>query len=308
MPDDFEKLIPVRLRDLGKDERWLQEVIAENPQILGLDEEVSVRDKEIRQTAGGILDLLLENSDKNRRWEVEIQLGATDASHIVRTIEYWDIERSRFPQYEHCAVIVAEEVTRRFFNVIRLFNGHIPIMAIKLTAVKQSDGKVGMLFTKILDAQTRGEESNDQRSISNGRAYWIDRESEEWVTRVEKIFDRLNSGNCGSCQLRYPSTHISLKQQGIRRNLIEFYPPGDQDWGMSIYTNRQDDSINRRLADLNWKFEWDDGYGGRYLLDFPSRDLTEEEFALLRDMFRVAIGEEIESESASPAEAENSNA
>jgi len=46
-------------------------------------------------------------AESTRRYEVEIQLGATDESHIIRTIEYWDIERKRYPQYEHTAVIVA---------------------------------------------------------------------------------------------------------------------------------------------------------------------------------------------------------
>jgi hypothetical protein len=34
------------------------------------------------------LDLLLADQDLTTRYEVEIQLGATDASHIIRTIEY----------------------------------------------------------------------------------------------------------------------------------------------------------------------------------------------------------------------------
>lgn len=42
---------------------------------------------------------------------------------MIRTIEYWDIERKRYPQYEHCAVIIAEDITSRFLNVIQLFNG-----------------------------------------------------------------------------------------------------------------------------------------------------------------------------------------
>ncbi len=42
-------------------------------------------------------------------YEVEIQLDQTDPSHIIRTIEYWDIEKRRNPNYEHQAVIVAEE-------------------------------------------------------------------------------------------------------------------------------------------------------------------------------------------------------
>jgi hypothetical protein len=44
------------------------------------------------------LDLLLQDADGNRRYEVEVQLGKTDESHIIRTIEYWDIERKRYPQ------------------------------------------------------------------------------------------------------------------------------------------------------------------------------------------------------------------
>jgi len=34
----------------------------------------------------------------NTRYHVELQLGATDESHIIRTIEYWDTERRRWPQ------------------------------------------------------------------------------------------------------------------------------------------------------------------------------------------------------------------
>ena len=49
-------------------------------------------------------------------------MGATDEAHIIRTIEYWDLERTRFPQYEHVAVLVAEDVTSRFLNVVALFN------------------------------------------------------------------------------------------------------------------------------------------------------------------------------------------
>jgi hypothetical protein len=69
-----------------------------------------------RDTYTGRLDLLLQDVDTNRRYEVEIQLGKTDESHIIRTIEYWDIERKRYPQYDHCAVIIAEDITSRFLT------------------------------------------------------------------------------------------------------------------------------------------------------------------------------------------------
>jgi len=88
-------------------ERWVQERIAEDPSLLGLGDLI-LKDKERRQAGAGRLDLLLQEADSSRRYEVEIQLGKVDESHIIRTIEYWDIERKRYPQYEHTAVIVAE--------------------------------------------------------------------------------------------------------------------------------------------------------------------------------------------------------
>lgn len=118
-------------------EVWLQNQIAADPSILGLGDLI-LKDKERIQPKAGRLDLLLQDSS-NRLYEVEIQLGKTDEAHIIRTIEYWDIERKRYPQYDHCAVIVAEDITSRFLNVISLFNGHIPLIAIQLNAYKFSD-------------------------------------------------------------------------------------------------------------------------------------------------------------------------
>lgn len=63
-------------------------------------------------------------------------MGATDEAHIIRTIEYWDLERTRFPQYEHVAVLVAEDVTSRFLNVVALFNKAIPIVAVQMARWK----------------------------------------------------------------------------------------------------------------------------------------------------------------------------
>ena len=68
------------------DERWLQKRLDEKPELLGLGDLV-VRDLERRQPSGGRLDLLLEDVEQGTRYEVEIQLGAMDESHIIRTIE-----------------------------------------------------------------------------------------------------------------------------------------------------------------------------------------------------------------------------
>src|SRR5882724_9308414 len=97
-------------------EAWVEQQIVDNPGLLRLGE-VEVRDRQRRQPRAGRLDLLLEDAERKRRYEVEIQLGQCDESHIIRAIEYWDLEKKRFPHYEHCAVIIAEDVTTRFLNV-----------------------------------------------------------------------------------------------------------------------------------------------------------------------------------------------
>jgi hypothetical protein len=54
-------------------ERWVQERIAEDPSILGLGDLV-LRDKERVQPRAGRLDLLLQDPETKRRYEVEINV------------------------------------------------------------------------------------------------------------------------------------------------------------------------------------------------------------------------------------------
>src|SRR6266481_4671538 len=153
-------------------ETWVQNLIASDPSILGLGDLV-LRDRERVQPRGGRLDLLLQDADTKRRYEVELQLGATDEAHIIRTIEYWDIERKRYPQYDHCAVIIAEDITSRFLNVISLFNGTIPLIAIQMQALRIGEN-VTLVFTTVMDELTRGliDEDEDAEAVPADRAYW----------------------------------------------------------------------------------------------------------------------------------------
>src|SRR5271169_4428489 len=152
-------------------ERWVQDRIAEDPSILGLGDLV-LRDKERLQPHAGRLDLLLQDSETKRRYEVEVQLGATDETHIIRTIEYWDIERKRYPQYDHCAVLVAEDITSRFLNVVSLFNGTIPIIAIQLHALRM-EGGVALVFSKVLDELQLGfDDTEESGKVSHSRGDW----------------------------------------------------------------------------------------------------------------------------------------
>src|SRR6476661_7401588 len=148
-------------------EKWVQERIAADPSILGLGDLV-LRDKERIQPRAGRLDLLLQDLETKHRYEVELQLGATDEAHIIRAIEYWDIERKRYPQYEHCAVLVAEDITSRFLNVVSLFNGTIPLIALQIQALKVGE-HMTLIFTKVMDELSRGLVDEDEDAEAAGR-------------------------------------------------------------------------------------------------------------------------------------------
>ena len=136
-------------------EKWVQAKIAEDPKILGLGDLVLLQQERI-QPSGGKLDLLFQDADTKRRYEVELQLGSTDETHIIRTLEYWDIERKRYPQYDHCAVLIAEDVTSRFQNVVQgLFNGSIPLIAIQMQGYQIGE-QFALIFTTVTDELSRG--------------------------------------------------------------------------------------------------------------------------------------------------------
>lgn len=193
-------------------EKIIQDIIAENPSIIGLGDLV-LKDKERILPKSGRLDLLMQDPESSRRYEIELQLGKTDESHIIRTIEYWDIERKRYPQYDHCAVIIAEEITSRFLNVISLFNGSIPLIAIQMKAYKFDD-QIGLIFNTVLDESRLGlvDEDEEVQEITN-RDFWLKRGTEDTLKMADEILEIVNNITPGYT-LKYNKFYIGLAKDG----------------------------------------------------------------------------------------------
>ena len=149
MPEEITMARAIPIREAGLDEYWLQDQIWSNPAALGLGD-LDALSKERRQNSGGRLDVLLKDPQDDSMYEVEVMLGETDETHIIRTIEYWDNEKRRWPQRQHYAVLVAESITKRFFNVIHILSHSIPIIAIQVALI-ENNGKRSLFFTKVLD-------------------------------------------------------------------------------------------------------------------------------------------------------------
>jgi hypothetical protein len=202
-------------------EKWVQEKIAEDPSILGIGELI-LKDKERNQPGAGRLDLLFQDPDSNLRFEVEIQLGKTDESHIFRTIEYWDLERKRYPQYDHVAVLIAEDITSRFLNIISLLNGFIPLIAIQLNAIQIGD-QITLVFTVVLDHRLGlAPEEEDEQEVTD-RSYWEKRSSKTTLDMADEILQLLKTLD-PELALKYNKFYISLSKDNKPFNFVILRP------------------------------------------------------------------------------------
>lgn len=204
-------------------EKWVQARIAEDPTIIGLGDLV-LRDQERMQPRAGRLDLLLQDTESKRRYELELQLGATDEAHIIRTIEYWDIERKRYPQYDHCAVLVAEDITSRFLNVISLFNGTVPLVAIQMQALRVDDQML-LVFTTVFNELRRGlvDEDEDAEATPTDRAYWENRASKATVGLADELLTLARECE-PELSPKYNKFYIGLSRDGQPFNFVTFRP------------------------------------------------------------------------------------
>lgn len=205
---NFRKLEKISLKNHPDfTEKWLQNKLSEDPSMLGLGELI-VRGYERKQPRAGRIDLLLQEVDSDRRYEVELQLGKSDESHIIRTIEYWDLERKRYPQYDHTAIIIAEDITSRFLNVIQLLNGNIPIIALQIEAY-ELDNEIGLAFTKIFDEINFGLiEEDEEPLVVVDRNYWVQKATPETVDLANKIHNEILKEIDNNLNLKYNKYYI----------------------------------------------------------------------------------------------------
>jgi len=213
MADQITISKTLNIRDCGLKEGWLQDQIEKDPSILGLGDLEVVR-REKTQSSGGRQDFLLQDSQDSAdgsMYEVEVMLGETDASHIIRTIEYWDLERRRWPKRSHTAVLVAENMERRFFNVIQLLSLTIPIIAIRANIV-EADGKRILNFTKILNVYQEPELEERASAEPVGENSW--QEKAPWTLAHAKTLQEIFSRVLGEIKLRFTKNDIELRHDG----------------------------------------------------------------------------------------------
>jgi len=269
-------------------EAWLQAKLIENPSLLGLGD-IEFRASERKQSSGGRLDLLFVDSESRTRYEVEVQLGPTDASHIIRTIEYWDLERNKYPNWEHVAVLVAEEVTSRFLNVISIFNKSIPLILIQLKAVQLGD-IVTLVPTTVLNLNYVADDDESDIDEPTDRNYWISKGSKETVERVDDLFAIVNEVVSNSAP-KYNKYYIGVACNGIVDNFVIFRAKKDK----TLFEVRlpRSEAVDKIIEDAGLDALAYEVRGKRYRIRLNHNDLVENR-EVIKHLLSLARGIELD--------------
>jgi hypothetical protein len=264
-------------------EKWVQARIAEDPKILGLGDLVLLQQERI-QPSGGRLDLLFQDADTKRRYEAELQLGSTDESHIIRTLEYWDIERKRYPQYDHCAVLIAEDVTSRFQNIVSLFNGSIPLIAIQMQGYRVGE-HFTLIFTTIMDELSRGLVEEDEEATPTDRAYWENKASSQTVAIADQLLAIVKESD-PALELKYNKFYIGLAKNNRANNFVTFVPKKST---LNLEPRiKQAEEIDTKIANAGLEALGYDKLWGRYRIVLGKDDVKKHE-GFLRELMRLAF-------------------
>lgn len=292
MPLAYTKLERLSLTDHPDyNERWVQDRIIEDPRILGLGD-LNVRDRERVHPKAGRLDLLLQDKDpeSNHRYEVELQLGETDPSHIIRMLEYWDIERKRYPQYEHTAALIAEDVTSRFLNVLGLFNGAIPLIAIQMSAFRLGE-TISLAFTTVLSELTLGLVDEDEPLTPlTDRAFWERQATPATVALSDRLLEMIRTVE-PDAELKYNKYYVGLWVGGRANNFVSFVPLKSS---IQVHVKLpRTDEIDTLLADSGLDLMAYDRQWGNYRARLTAVDVDKQK-TLLTELMKRARAKRLE--------------
>ena len=268
-------------RSSGIDEELVQQFIERSPDGLNLGVKTRLLQKQRRHQGAGKLDLLLESEDRQTRYVVELMLGNLDESHIIRAIEYWDIERRAYPDISHVAVIIAKGLGR-FLNVIGLLTGagRIPVIVIQLSAFTANEqGDVAIVFSKVLDQSrllVEDESEEDQPSQSQP---WADRVPLAIMTAVKSIYGWMQEETDQTLELREVQQYIAVSPTGTRSTTFVFTPHvRSLQMAICIEQNAAMDELIQTIGNYDSRY-------GCYLLRILPADLDS-----LEEVFR-SLGE-----------------
>ncbi len=214
----------VSLRSHGT-EAWLEQELRAKPGMLGFGP-VKVMSFQRSHKNAGRLDLVLEDAENRIVYVGEIMLGTLDASHIVRSLDYWLREKTRQDRqdWEFVAFLVAEDVHgSRYAALARLLSGLLPLVVMEMTALRVRD-LLTLEFTRIFDG-TQGFEAEPitEEKGDYTKEDWIGKASPETVAITEAFHGFVRKAD-RDARLTYRKHFIGFAVGNRPANFISFHP------------------------------------------------------------------------------------
>ena len=182
------------------------------------------------------------------------------------------------------AVIVAEDITSRFLNVISLFNKAIPLVAIQLRALEVSN-VLTLQATTVLDLMPLGTDEEDEAGQDTDRKYWIGRGSEGSVAVADSLLELLNEITGEDLALKYNKHYIGLSRDGVADNFMSFR--ARKDYLIAEFRIARTDDVSALIEDAGIDSLAYDKRWGRYRLRLKAQDV-EDNRDLVVDLIRLA--------------------
>jgi hypothetical protein len=243
-------------------EKWLQDHLAKDPSLLNLGDALTLEGKEVPVRSGGKLDLLFKDSNDGTRYAVEVQLGAIDASHITRTIEYWLFLKDK---PKRVPVLVAEDFNVRFSNVVDKFEESFDLIAIQVQALEVA-GQITLAFIRRFD-------SEDEAGKLVSPQDW----KQPTLPLVDQIF-KIAQAVDSSLALVYNQRYISAAKGG--NNFLTFQP--QKSFVRLNVRTAQTDELNSKASMLGGEFK-----RGKYRFKLSPENVTTQ-IGALTDLIQLA--------------------
>ena len=105
-----------------------------------------------------------------------------------------------------------------------MFNGHIPLIALKMTAYQVGD-EVALTFVKVLDEVNLGLVDEDEPvAEARDRPYWEAKASKATLALTDDLLNKVVKAVEPSAALKYNKHYVGLVIDGAAFNFVSFVP------------------------------------------------------------------------------------
>ena len=221
--------------------------------------------------------------------------------HLANARRAWPqlCERAEAEQWscrDFLAVLVAEEVTARFLNILQLIDGVVPIVVLQVSAL-QVGQQVVLSFTKLLDEVALGTELEDDPGART-RSWWEGRSSAAALKLLDECLDLVRELD-PELAPSYQKNYIGVSQNNRPNNFVTFRPlrhglrveirAGNLRWFEDRF---ESEGLSRLGIDRRWR-------GLRFVLH-PGEVAANEK--LLKSLLRAAYKQSPEQSRKAPAQ------